>query len=171
MRRFARFLLRVSPIKKPRELGTSTKWIVDTFRRAHSVCPSCGATNTLEIVSTDLPGTGAVEADKRVVCTACGDSEDISQILDRAASRVDVFRGEERTYLFAGIGFFAFIALLSLTTGNALTFVCGALISLVLILKGVVARYQAWQILNRRILEGRAAVKDWLRYELRSPKT
>lgn len=146
-----------SPFRKPKEFGHSTRWVIETIRNAGANCPRCTHGRLV------LEENGE---QRSLTCTQCEFRAGIEAQITRIASNLDVLqRREAKTFNYA-IGFFVAIVTISAINHNILTFIGGCILTLVVMMQALAARYRVWQVMNRRLFERRAPFGDWIRAEL-----
>lgn len=150
-------------------LGDTTKssatWAREAFSRSGSRCPieGCGGSLTiLDIIESDDVDAQPVRS---LVCQTCNTSQPIDQLIDRAAAQIDDIRSGERIFFISGMALFIVFTVMAFLNGSLLTLFGGAVFALLLIMRGFVFRYKAWQATNRKMFEDNPPIMEWLREE------
>lgn len=138
--------------------ASSVRWAKSTFKRSGAACPSCGG--KLEIL--DIIEEETQEVTRSLVCQECGQHEPIDQLIDQAASQINTLRDGERTFFFSGTAVFTVFAAISFLNSDLTTFLGGAVFSLILMMRGFVFRYRAWQCANKKLYLDRPPIREWL---------
>ncbi|KPN62912.1 hypothetical protein SAMN04488527_1647 [Aliiroseovarius crassostreae] len=150
-------------------LGDTTKssatWAREAFSRSGSRCPIEGCGGTLTILDVIDGEEGDAQAVRSLVCQKCNTSQPIDHLIDRAAAQIDGLRSGERIFFISGMALFIVFTVMAFLNGSFLTLFGGAVFALLLIMRGFVFRYKAWQATNRKMFEDRPPVLEWLREE------
>lgn len=118
----------------------------------------------LDIIPEDDP-TKVVTS---LACDVCGGSEPIEHLIDEAAGQIDQLRSGERTFFISGLLLFLVFAVLAFLNGSFVTLFGGAVFGILLIMRGFVFRYKAWQITNRKMFQSTPPIREWLADEFKS---
>lgn len=153
--------------------ASSARWAKQAFGRSDTKCTTQGCEGRLEILDLVDDNQDAEEAKivKSLACQTCGNSQPVEDLINHAATQIDALRSGERTFFLSGIAMFCVFAFLSFTSGNFLTFFGGAVFALLLMMRGFVFRYKAWQATNAKLFETKPPIAEFLRDEFSSKKS
>lgn len=141
--------------------ASSATWAKQTFSRSGALCPNEGCDGTLQILDI-IPDEDPSAVVTSLACETCGGSEPIEHLIDEAASQIDQLRSGERTFFVSGLMLFVIFAGLAFMNGSFVTLFGGAVFGVLLIMRGFVFRYKAWQITNRKMFETTPPIREWL---------
>lgn len=144
---------------------SSAKWAMDAFGRSGTRCPMEGCDGQLQILDVIDGEDGDSQVVRSLVCPKCSTSQAIDHLIDKAANQIDSLRSGERIFFVSGLILFTFFTVLSFLNGSFMTMFGGAVFALLLIMRGFVFRYKAWQITNRRLFDDEPPWRAWLAEE------
>ena len=147
--------------------ASSARWAKQTFARSGAKCPTEGCEGSLEVLDIVDEESANYTATTSLACELCGEHEPIEHLIDQAVEKIDEIRSGERIFFVSGLLIFTAFAFISFLNGNFLTLFGGAVFSIILIMRGFLFRYKAWQITNRKLFSAAPPVREWLADEFK----
>lgn len=141
--------------------ASSASWAKQTFSRSGATCPNEGCDGTLQILDI-IPEGDKTAVVTSLACETCGRSEPVEHLIDQAAGQIDQLRSGERTFFISGLLLFLIFAGLAFMNGSFVTLFGGGVFGVLLIMRGFVFRYKAWQITNRKMFQSTPPFREWL---------
>lgn len=133
-------------------------------------CPKDGTPMTLatqveyEPDGLPLPATPV----RAFECPKCGGLIHVADLISDAQGQLDYLKKQERQYIIYGLVMALIFGIISFLNKNHLTFIGGMTLAFILVSLSLVYRYRYWQVVKRRLFEGKAPILDWLRDEFRN---
>ncbi|MCV9909581.1 hypothetical protein OIV19_18430 [Brucella sp. HL-2] len=163
-------LLPRSPLRniRTKEGKATFEWAKNQLKREKvAQCPECGHSPLTPVNLINEEHDQGHYDQVFLTCETCDYSVDVTDEINNAQQHTASYASVETTYLYTAAAMFFGTGFLAFILSNFVTFIGGALLTLVLIAYSFQASYRHWQIVNRRMFEATPPIKDFLKSYLR----